>query len=90
MVKAAKVGTIIKADGTTTPVVPSKGTRFTLTEVQEIVDGYVERLRLSRGEVMLVDEEGVLKEKPVNRSASEIAGRMIVGDVLLLPRGMGW
>lgn len=90
MVKAANVGTIIKVDGTTIHVVPNKGTRFTLAEVQEIVGGYVERLTLPNRTVMLVDEEGTPKGKPVNQTASEVAGGTIVGDVLLLPRGMGW
>lgn len=90
MVKAAKVGTIVKVDGTTILVVPNKGTRFTLKEVQEIVGGYVERVRLPHKAVMLVDEEGKLKSKPVNQAASEVAGQTIVGDVLLLPHGMGW
>jgi hypothetical protein len=34
--------------------------------------------------VMMVDEEGLLKEKEFNRTASLIAGQTIVGNVVLV------
>ena len=32
---------------------------------------------------MYVDEEGLLKDRDINPKASDIAGRIVVGDVLL-------
>lgn len=90
MVKAAKVGMWVKVDGTIIPVLPKKGGKFTLEEIQEMVGGYVERLRLPKNEVLLVDEEGIPKGKPLNRVISEMVGQPIVGDAVVVPRGMGW
>jgi hypothetical protein len=90
MVKAAKVGNWIKADGTIIPVVPSKGSRFTLEEVQEMVGGFVARIPLPNRAVMLVNEDGLPLELPVNESAGRLTGIRVVGDVVVLPRGMGW
>lgn len=90
MVKAAKVANWIKVDGTIIPVVPSKGSKFTLEEVQEMVGGFVERITLPGRTVMLVDEDGLPRGLPLNETASRLAARDIVGDVVVLPRGMGW
>lgn len=90
MVKAAKVGNWIKVDGTIIPIVPSKGTRFALKELQDMVGGYVERLALPERNVMIVNEDGFAMGLPPNETASRLAQRDIVGDVVVLPRGMGW
>ena len=62
----------------------------TLEEAQGIVEGYVERLTLPDGSQMLVNEEGLLKGMPVNRTASLIAGMNIVGPVLILRGKARW
>lgn len=92
MVKPIKVATLLKADGTVETFLPSKGKRLSLEEVQGLVGGFVERLKVpaSGGSVLLVDEEGILKELPLNPQASELVQRPIYGDALLVPRGMGW
>ena len=90
MVKPAKVGQWIKVDGTIIPVLPSKGTRFTLKEVQDMVGGYVERVQLPKGMVVLANEEGFPMGLPRNPVASQMTGVDLLGDVVLLPRGMGW
>lgn len=90
MVKAAKTGMWIKADGTIIPVVPKKGMKFTLEEVQKMVGGYVERVQLPGGNVALANEEGIPLGLPYNEKASLEAGINPVGDVLFVPRGMGW
>jgi hypothetical protein len=65
----------------------------TLEDVQGLVGGYIERvlcLTIQHGWVeadsfqMWCDEEGLLKEKLFNPVASAIAGREIVGDVVIL------
>ena len=55
----------------------------TLAEAQKLVGGYVERVRLLNA-LLLCDEEGRLKEKPLNRVASMIAQQVIVGDAIML------
>ena len=56
-----------------------------LKSYQDIVGGYIECVTLAPGKlVMIVDEEGLLKEYPFNPGASAIAERCIVGDVCIV------
>lgn len=58
----------------------------TLEELQHQVDGYIEYIRLPPGnshKKMVANEEGQLLGLPVNEKASQIAGQMIVGDVVV-------
>jgi hypothetical protein len=88
---------LIKTDGTETEVHPV-GKRWTLQELQGHVGGYIEMMPGIGKMRMLLDEEGLLKMKPVNRKATDIvlgilAGKvlryepLIVGDVLILEKG---
>ncbi len=60
----------------------------TLEDLQTAVGGHIEYVPVPAlpGLVMAVDEDGLLKRKPFNLYASEIAGRKIVGDVILMER----
>ncbi len=64
-----------------------KGARWTLREVQALVGGYVENVRIpgDRERTALVDEEGMLKELPLNYGASLMLGQAIVGPAVILP-----
>ena len=56
----------------------------TLEALQAAVDGYIETLQLVPDQaVMIVNEEGLLKDLEVNTFASAIAGTMIVGTALV-------
>lgn len=88
---------IAKADGTTIPI----GTPVTLEKAQEIVGGYVEVVhpRHTPGCVFLCDEEGLLKNKPINRhgcflyGTGEITDHPIVGDIIVFQtrkEAKGW
>lgn len=59
-----------------------------LEELQRAVGGYIEFVPIPAMDdiVLVVDEEGLFKEKPYNKIASEIAGRVIVGDVVITLR----
>ena len=61
---------------------------ITLKEAQEKVGGYVEVLRggLLDEDIMLVDEDGLLKQLEYNEMASWAAGRDVVGDVVVMKR----
>ena len=65
--------------------------RPTLKEAQLIVGGWIEFVKV-KGKTLVVDEEGRMKNKPVNRQitnkyGSQIYGGYIVGDVIVLE---GW
>ena len=55
-----------------------------LRALQRAVDGYIGTIGLKDGGVMIVDEEGMIKDKPCNNIASLIAGTMIYGVALIV------
>lgn len=62
----------------------------TLKEAQKIVGGYVELVKLANGDQLYCDEDGISKGLGLNREASVLAGRPIVGDVLILSGTARW
>ena len=70
--KSAK---IIYTDKEAEDYTPKNGKTFGLTEMQEIVGGYIEPIRLNDGRVIIVDEEGKAKGKAVNIPATNILRR---------------
>lgn len=80
---------IIKSNGETKTVEPKNGTDFKLEELQAIVGGYIQIACLRDDEIMVMDDEGKLKEKDLNLQASLRYRRdvnpydSIVGDVLI-------
>ena len=54
-----------------------------LAKKQKLIGGYLEYWPLDKHSFMYVDEMGRLKGREINPRASEIAGRIIRGDVLL-------
>ena len=79
---------IIKTNGKEKLIKPANGTDFSLWELQEAVGGYVEFIHINESCTMVVDEEGCLKYKTVNQKASEMAHRVIAGDVLVCDKNM--
>ena len=73
-------------DGTVTPHSPSEGnSTFSLKELQEVVGGFIELVNdLPHGQVMVVNEDGRMLQLGLNDKASQIAGRMILGNVLVM------
>ena len=64
-------------------VEPANGKHFSLRELQEFVGGYIEIVfNLPDDMIMVVNEEGRLKELPINAAATILAGQTIVGNVL--------
>ena len=83
----------IKTDGTIKDIKPSKGKTFTLSEMQELVNGMVQLINLSKHKVyMLINEEGKLLSLPDNDAATALweeefgkdTGDYIVGDVAII------
>ena len=70
--KSAK---IIYTDKEAEDYTPKNGKTFALTEMQEIVGGYIEPIRLNDGRMIIVDEDGKSKDKAVNIPATNIMRR---------------
>ena len=70
--KSAK---IIYTDKEAEDYTPKNGKTFALTEMQEIVGGYIEPIRLNDGRMIIVDEDGKSKVKAVNIPATNILRR---------------
>lgn len=65
-------------------------TEPTLKEAQNLVGGYVERIGLKNGDVMLVNEEGLISNLEVNSEASNLVGMPIVGNVVVVKNSKNW
>ena len=70
--KSAK---IIYTDKEAEDYTPKNGKTFALTEMQEIIGGYVEPIRLKDGRIIVIDEDGKSKDKAVNIPATNILRR---------------
>ena len=64
-----------------------------LSDAQKFVGGWVEVVQVNDG-VLIIDEEGKLKDKPVNEVASKMYADkygdedIIVGDAIYIPNGI--
>ena len=83
---------IVCPEGVVQMVTPSNGTNYDLKELQKIVEGNIEIVRLDKDTVMVVNEEGKFASEPqVNSVATMIArahiaiypNDCIVGRVLI-------
>lgn len=82
------LSTVINTDGLHKNVEPSNGEDFSLEELRGFVGGNIEMVRLSKSQVMVVNEEGKVNDLPENQYATmlvNIAGirDVIVGNVLV-------
>ncbi len=68
-----KQATVYPIEGPPVQILPNNGKDFTLKELQGIVEGLVEIIRLPETrEIIIVNEEGLLKKMPHNALASAI------------------
>jgi hypothetical protein len=74
------MATLIKTDGKAKPFreLPS------FEECRNLLRAHIEIVRINSQQILLVDEEGLMKRLPRNESASKISGQDIVGDAILL------
>lgn len=92
--KADKWAHIYYPNGDFQETQPKNGTTFELEEMQEIVGGYIEVIRLKDGRLMIVNEEGLLQGLPVNIEATNILRRdhsttqYIVGNAIVCDSDM--
>ena len=89
--KSAK---IIYTDKEEEDYTPKNGRTFILEEMQKIVGGYIEIIRLNDGRIIIVNEEGLLQGLPVNIEATNILRRdhsttqYIVGNAIVCDADM--
>ena len=78
---------------TTTKEIQSKNDDPSLADAQKFVGGWVEVVQVNDG-ILIIDEEGKLKDKPVNEVASKMYADkygdedIIVGDAIFIPNGI--
>lgn len=60
-----------------------------LEEAQKLVGGYVQLIWVHQGQ-LLVDEDGIMKQLPINHRASRLAGQRIVGNAMYLRGSAMW
>ena len=77
---------VIFVDGDMEGVKPENGTSFNYKELQKIVGGLFQVVHKTAdpNHVYLCDEEGLLKDKDLNRKVSELLDYPVVGDILVL------
>jgi hypothetical protein len=76
------MATLIKADGN----VVEDYDVSSLEKLQKAVGGYIQIVTIDNQTCLVVNEEGLLMELPVNNWASSYSGQLIVGDVILMKR----
>jgi hypothetical protein len=82
---------LYKCDGEIVPVLPKNGISFTLKELSNFVNGYIQIISLKDGRLMVLNEEGKISQLDVNNTATNLAkdtlfkDDYIVGDVLVTP-----
>lgn len=83
---------LITPDGKTRTVFPKNGPAFTVAEIQALVEGWLECVRLRDGRLMWVNKEGKLRRLPRNSLATLLArtvlspGDFLVGPVVVMMR----
>lgn len=79
---------LIKSTGDVQNISPQSGKEFSLEEMQSAVGGYIEILDIGHAKdhfFMIVNEEGKLRNLPINMTATALAKiDLIVGDVLVV------
>jgi len=71
-------------------VLTTKEEKPSLKEAQASVGGLVELVNLPNGDQMLVNEEGIMKELPINDPASSASGQRILGNAIILVGDARW
>lgn len=89
-----KFGWLLKAEGEVRKVSPANGKDFKYEELTKFVDGFIEIVYVSDTEILVINEEGKIQDKPINEKATQLtlgilAGDdYIVGDVILCTKDM--
>lgn len=83
------MATIFYTTGEKKEVHPVNGRYFSLKELQDVVGGYIENLRIDDNRIMVLNEEGKYMHLPHNAQATSLVASLllewdyIVGDVIV-------
>lgn len=82
---------LVKSSGMMREIAPLNGKHYTLQEITHYIGGYMEIVHVGNGKVLIMDEEGKIKGKLPNRTATgwlltEGINDWIAGDVILIDR----
>jgi hypothetical protein len=70
------MATLLKTDGTEEEIVLES-----LNQIQTLIDGYFEQINVEGG-LLMVNEDGISRNLPLNDKASQLAQQPIRGDVI--------
>lgn len=74
---------LLYADGRIKTVKPKDGKKFSLKELQQYVEGYIEIVHTPDGELLICNEEGRLQGLRPNLNATNAVQQLIVGNAVL-------
>lgn len=77
---------VIPAEGEEKGVVILSGAKG-FKQIQQHVGGFIVPVRLHDGGTVWVDEDGLPKRLPVNRTVTAMTGQLIVGTAVLCKKG---
>ena len=84
---------LLKTNGTQVQISPQNESKFTLEELQGYVGGYIQIVSINASDIMIVNEEGKIYNKPYNKIATQIfynstsnRSDYIVGDAVICSR----
>jgi len=64
---------LLKTDGTSVTITPKNGTDFSFEECYPLLAcDTIQIVETSDGRILLIDEEGKLKDRPVNQAATAL------------------
>jgi len=73
---------LYRVNGTVETVEPVNKTDFSLEELQKIVGGYIEVVPVFGNKLIVVDEEGRMKNYKHNKKASQLVLGQVIGDIV--------
>lgn len=84
---------LIKHTGEMTDVKPENGRFWQLKELQKIVGGYIEGIRMPKNQMMYINENGkfMFEDADINITATQLAsqrlspGDYILGNAIIVP-----
>jgi hypothetical protein len=77
-----KVANIVRVDGTVKRL-PTTVAKMDIDDIQKIVGGYVERLKVKGVGDLWCNEDGLRLKLPLNHGASYIMKTLVVGNVII-------
>ena len=75
---------LMRTNGDIKKVKPNNRKVFTLGELQQHVGGYIEMVQLINNKTLVVNDEGKIRQLPINNYATLFTGIEIYGDVIVL------